>query len=52
MEIRTGDLGTLLLAVWLILTGLMVFIRMSFPGRDRLLGALALLAGIFILVGR
>ena len=44
------DLGTLLLAIWLILTGLMAFVNISFPMREKVLAAIALLAGILILI--
>jgi hypothetical protein len=42
--------GMLLLAVWLILTGLTGFIALPLPGV--LMAALALVAGVLILVGR
>ena len=45
-------LSTLLLAIWLILTGLMAFVSLSFPNREKVMGAIAILAGIFILIGR
>lgn len=45
-------IGTLLLAVWLIVTGLMAFVSFSFPSRDKVMAAIALVAGIFILLGR
>ena len=44
------NLGMLLLAVWLILTGLSGLIALPLPGV--LSAVLALLAGILILVGR
>lgn len=50
-EVMAMNLSTILLAVWLILTGLAAFVRFSFPNRDRLMAVLALLAGIFLLVG-
>ena len=46
------DMGTLLLAIWLILTGLAGFVRFSFPNRDRVMAVIALLAGIFLLIRR
>lgn len=46
------NIGFLLLAIWLILTGLSAFTRLAFPSRDRVMGALALLAGIFLILGR
>lgn len=44
------NLGMLLLAIWLILTGLSGLIALPLPGV--LTAALALIAGILILVGR
>jgi hypothetical protein len=51
MAIRiTNNVGMLLLAIWLILTGLAGFVPLGLP--FPLMAALALLAGILILVGR
>ena len=47
----TKNLGMLLLAIWLILTGLISFIP-SIAGLGVLLAVLAIIAGILILVGR
>ena len=44
------NIGFLLLAIWLILTGLSAFISMG--GLGVILAILALAAGIFILLGR
>ena len=44
------NIGFLLLAVWLILTGLSAF--MSMGGLGVILALLAIAAGIFILIGR
>ena len=46
----TRNIGFLLLAIWLILTGLSAFISMGSLGM--LLAILAIAAGIFILIGR
>jgi len=46
----TRNIGFLLLAIWLILTGLSAFI--SLGGLGILLAILAIAAGIFILLGR
>ena len=46
----TRGLGMLVLAIWLILTGLMGFAAMPIPAV--FMSALALVAGILILVGR
>lgn len=44
------SIGLLLLAVWLILSGLMGFVAFALPAP--VMPALALIAGILILVGR
>jgi len=46
----TRNIGFLLLAIWLILTGLSAFISMG--GLAVVLSILAMAAGIFILLGR
>jgi hypothetical protein len=46
----TKNIGFLLLAVWLILTGLSVFISMG--GLAVILAILAIAAGVFILLDR
>ena len=45
-------IGTFLLAAWLIATGLQPFVKMSFPNSAKILGAVAIAAGILILLGR
>jgi hypothetical protein len=51
MAVRfTRNLGMLLLAIWLILTGLGGIVAFGLP--SPLMAVLALLAGILILVGR
>ena len=50
MTIGVVSLGMLLLALWLILTGLSSFIRLKIPSQA--MGVLAVLAGILLLVGR
>lgn len=50
MAIRTTrSAGMLLLAIWLILTGVSGFAALSIPGV--LMAALALIAGVLILIG-
>lgn len=44
------NIGFLLLAIWLILTGLSAFISMG--GLGMILAILAIAAGVFILLGR
>jgi hypothetical protein len=46
----TKNIGMLLLAIWLILTGLATFIPMG--GLGVILALLAIVAGVFILIGR
>ena len=46
----TRNAGMLVLALWLILHGLMAFLTIAIP--PALPGALALIAGILILLGR
>jgi hypothetical protein len=51
MAVRvTRNAGMLLLAIWLILSGLSGFAAVPIPGV--LMAALALIAGVLILVGR
>ncbi len=47
-----GGLGAILLAVWLIATGLIALTGFSFTGRDIIMGILALAAGVLILLKR
>jgi hypothetical protein len=46
----TNNIGFLLLAIYLILVGVASLVALAIPGV--VLGILALLAGIFILIGR
>ena len=49
----TKNIGMLLLAIWLILTGLFVLIpRLSFGAEGTDMAVLAIVAGVFILIGR
>jgi hypothetical protein len=48
----TKNIGMLLLAIWLILTGLIALFSLSFNGLGIIMGILAIAAGIFILLGR
>ena len=51
MARATRNIGMLLLGIYLILVGLVAF-GLSFPYVGTIMGLLALLAGIFILIGR
>ena len=45
-----NNLGILLLAIWLILTGLISLFHLTFQGIDVVMGLLALIAGILLLL--
>jgi hypothetical protein len=46
------NFGLLLLAVWLILTGLIPLLNFSFSGLGTVMSILAVAAGVLIVVGR
>jgi len=46
------NLGMLLLAIWLILSGLMPLLNLSFSGAGTVMGILAIAAGVLLLLGR
>lgn len=49
----TRNLGMILLAVWLILTGLLPLLNLSFPASATILAILAIAAGVlFLMEGR
>jgi hypothetical protein len=48
----TKNLGMLLLALWLILTGLLQVVSISIPSIGTILAVLAIAAGVLILLGR
>jgi hypothetical protein len=48
----TRNIGTLLLAVWLVLTGLVPLLNLSFSGLGTLMAILAIAAGVLIAIGR
>ena len=49
----TKNIGLLLLAIWLILTGLFVLVpAIAFAGQATVMAILAIVAGVFILIGR
>jgi len=47
-----GSLGTILLAIWLIATGLIALTGFSFKGIDIVMAVLAMVAGVLILLRR
>jgi hypothetical protein len=50
--IGTSNLGMLLLAIWLIATGVLTFVPLTGVTTVPILAALAIAAGILILLGR
>jgi hypothetical protein len=48
----TKNIGMILLAIWLILSGLIPLLNLSFSGLGMLLAILAIAAGVFIVIGR
>lgn len=50
MTIGAISIGMLLLAIWLILTGISSLVRLGIPSQA--MGILAIVAGILLLVGR
>lgn len=48
----TKKIGMLLLAAWLILTGLISLIHLGFTGLREIMAILALAAGVMIAIGR
>ncbi len=50
--IGTKNLGLLLLAIWLIATGATAFVHINFAQTQLILAALAIAAGVLLLLGR
>jgi hypothetical protein len=48
----TKNLGMLALAIWLLLTGLIPLLNLTFSGLHVVMAILAIVAGLLILVGR
>lgn len=48
----TKNVGMLLLGIWLVLTGIIPFLHLSFSGLGTLMAVLALAAGVAILIAR
>ena len=48
----TRNVGMLLLAAWLVLTGLVTILNLSFSGLGTVMAILAIGAGVLIVVGR
>ena len=48
----TRNIGMLLLALWLVMTGLIPVLNLSFSGLSTVMAILAIAAGVLIVVGR
>ena len=48
----TRNIGMLLLAIWLVLTGLTPLLNLSFSGLGTVMAILAVAAGVLLAVGR
>ena len=48
----TRNVGMLLLAAWLIVTGIVPLLNLSFSGLGTVMAILAIAAGVLIVVGR
>jgi hypothetical protein len=48
----TKNLGLLLLAIWLIASGVLVFVHLHFLWTAPIMAALAIAAGVLLLLGR
>jgi hypothetical protein len=50
--IGTKNLGMLLLAIWLIASGVLVFVELNSVSTAPIMAALAIAAGVLLLLGR
>ena len=48
----TRNMGMLLLAIWLVLTGLIPLLNLGFSGLGTIMAILAIAAGVMLAVGR
>jgi hypothetical protein len=48
----TKNIGMLLLSIWLIVTGIIPLVRLSFNGLPIIMAILAIAAGVLIAIGR
>jgi len=48
----TKNLGMILLGIWLIMTGLIPLLHLKFEGLGLIMAVLAIVSGVFILLGR
>jgi len=52
VKIMTRRIGMILLGIWLIATGLLQVISVAIPGIGIIMAILAMVAGLFILIGK
>jgi hypothetical protein len=52
MKLARRNLGLFLLGIWLILTGLLPLVSLSFPAAGTLMALLAIAAGVLIIMQR
>lgn len=50
IKTRLGDIGLLLLSLWLILRSSLVLFHYSFPYSDMILAILAIVSGLFLII--
>ncbi|MDW7670442.1 MAG: hypothetical protein SCK57_07170 [Bacillota bacterium] len=48
----TKNLGTVLLAIWLVLTGITQFMDLPIPSLNLIMGALAIAAGVLMFMNK
>ncbi len=48
----TKNLGMILLGIWLVMSGLIPLLHLSFEGLPMVMSVLAVVSGVFILLGR
>lgn len=48
----TNNMGLMLLGIWLIMTGLIPLLHLSFEGLPLIMAILAIVSGILVLFGR
>ncbi len=49
---KTNSLGTMLLAVWLVLTGLAQFVEIPIPSFNLIMAAIAIAAGVLMFMNK
>jgi len=52
MKLKSRGFGTILLSLWLILTGLLPLLSINFARRGTVMDVLAIAAGVFVFASR